>query len=99
MSSYPPPVAVILLHLSDPACSCFQTVFCCGISRGCVEIRCSHRLGCSAPPPFQCLSSSSVSGFGVLGMFLNGWRSRVAADPQFPFKVLMEEVFYSRPEL
>ncbi|XP_048431696.1 LOW QUALITY PROTEIN: protein RETICULATA-RELATED 3, chloroplastic-like [Pyrus x bretschneideri] len=37
-------------------------------------------------------SSSSVSGFGVLGMFLNGWRSRVAADPQFPFKVLMEEV-------
>ncbi|KAF6147777.1 hypothetical protein GIB67_006750 [Kingdonia uniflora] len=31
--------------------------------------------------------------FGViLGMFLNGWRSRVAADPQFPFKVLMEEV-------
>ncbi|KAF6147774.1 hypothetical protein GIB67_006747 [Kingdonia uniflora] len=31
--------------------------------------------------------------FGVIiGMFLNGWRSRVAADPQFPFKVLMEEV-------
>ncbi|KAM2721784.1 hypothetical protein EV2_042810 [Malus domestica] len=99
MSSYPPPAAIILLHLSDPACSCFQTVFCCGISRGCVEIRCSHLLRCSAPPPFQCLSSSSVSGFGVLGMFLNGWRSRVAADPQFPFKVLMEEVFYNRPEL
>lgn len=37
-------------------------------------------------------SSSAVQGFGVLGMFLNGWRSRVAADPQFPFKVLMEEV-------
>lgn len=35
--------------------------------------------------------SSSVGGFGVLGLFLNGWRSRVAADPQFPFKVLMEE--------
>ncbi|XP_050381181.1 protein RETICULATA-RELATED 3, chloroplastic [Argentina anserina] len=35
---------------------------------------------------------SVVEGFGLLGMFLNGWRSRVAADPQFPFKVLMEEV-------
>ncbi|KAG6531094.1 protein RETICULATA-RELATED 3, chloroplastic-like [Zingiber officinale] len=29
---------------------------------------------------------------GPLGVFLEGWRSRVAADPQFPFKVLMEEV-------
>ena len=37
-------------------------------------------------------SSSSGGGFGVLGLFLNGWRSRVAADPQFPFKVLMEEL-------
>ncbi|KAF8395635.1 hypothetical protein HHK36_019585 [Tetracentron sinense] len=37
-------------------------------------------------------SSSSSSGFGILGLFLNGWRSRVAADPQFPFKVLMEEI-------
>lgn len=27
-----------------------------------------------------------------MGMVLNGWRSRVAADPQFPFKVLMEEL-------
>ncbi|WCJ27873.1 hypothetical protein M5689_009595 [Euphorbia peplus] len=36
--------------------------------------------------------SSSSSGFGILGLFLNGWRSRVAADPQFPFKVLMEEL-------
>ncbi|KAK7250733.1 hypothetical protein RIF29_33358 [Crotalaria pallida] len=35
---------------------------------------------------------SSSAGFGVLGLFLNGWRSRVAADPQFPFKVLMEEL-------
>lgn len=35
---------------------------------------------------------SSASSFGVLGLFLNGWRSRVAADPQFPFKVLMEEL-------
>ncbi|KAG6492199.1 protein RETICULATA-RELATED 3, chloroplastic-like [Zingiber officinale] len=29
---------------------------------------------------------------GPLGLFLEGWRSRVAADPQFPFKVLMEEL-------
>ncbi|KAK4268378.1 hypothetical protein QN277_025045 [Acacia crassicarpa] len=37
-------------------------------------------------------SSSSSHGLGILGMFLAGWRSRVAADPQFPFKVLMEEL-------
>ncbi|KAJ8755322.1 hypothetical protein K2173_019120 [Erythroxylum novogranatense] len=37
-------------------------------------------------------SSSSWEGFGILGLFLNGWRSRVAADPQFPFKVVMEEL-------
>lgn len=37
-------------------------------------------------------NSSSSGGFGILGLFLNGWRSRVAADPQFPFKVLMEEL-------
>lgn len=36
--------------------------------------------------------SSSFGGLGPLGLFLNGWRSRVAADPQFPFKVLMEEI-------
>ncbi|KAK1351504.1 protein RETICULATA-RELATED 3, chloroplastic [Heracleum sosnowskyi] len=35
---------------------------------------------------------SSDEGFGPVGAFLNGWRSRVAADPQFPFKVLMEEI-------
>ncbi|KAH7677472.1 Protein RETICULATA-related protein [Dioscorea alata] len=27
-----------------------------------------------------------------LSLFIEGWRSRVAADPQFPFKVLMEEL-------
>ncbi|KAJ0979087.1 hypothetical protein J5N97_014561 [Dioscorea zingiberensis] len=27
-----------------------------------------------------------------LSLFFEGWRSRVAADPQFPFKVLMEEL-------
>ncbi|KAH7841089.1 hypothetical protein Vadar_025447 [Vaccinium darrowii] len=36
--------------------------------------------------------TSSSSWIGPVGAFLNGWRSRVAADPQFPFKVLMEEV-------
>ncbi|XP_059642313.1 protein RETICULATA-RELATED 3, chloroplastic-like [Cornus florida] len=36
--------------------------------------------------------SSSGGGFGPIGAFLNGWRARVAADPQFPFKVLMEEI-------
>ncbi|OAY65431.1 Protein RETICULATA-RELATED 3, chloroplastic [Ananas comosus] len=29
---------------------------------------------------------------GPLGLFIEGWRARVAADPQFPFKVLMEEL-------
>ncbi|KAK4775905.1 hypothetical protein SAY87_023866 [Trapa incisa] len=37
-------------------------------------------------------SSSGSNGLGALGLFLAGWRSRVAADPQFPFKVLMEEL-------
>ncbi|NP_001169519.1 Protein RETICULATA-RELATED 3, chloroplastic-like [Zea mays] len=29
---------------------------------------------------------------GILGLLLAGWAARVAADPQFPFKVLMEEL-------
>ncbi|XP_039146225.1 protein RETICULATA-RELATED 3, chloroplastic-like [Dioscorea cayenensis subsp. rotundata] len=29
---------------------------------------------------------------GLIGILLEGWRSRVSADPQFPFKVLMEEL-------
>lgn len=39
-------------------------------------------------------SKSSWDGFGIgpIGALINGWRSRVAADPQFPFKVLMEEL-------
>ncbi|CAL1373132.1 unnamed protein product [Linum trigynum] len=37
-------------------------------------------------------STPSGQGFGILGLFLSGWRLRVAADPQFPFKVLMEEL-------
>ncbi|XP_042377818.1 protein RETICULATA-RELATED 3, chloroplastic-like [Zingiber officinale] len=28
----------------------------------------------------------------LLGLFLEGWRARVSVDPQFPFKVLMEEL-------
>ncbi|OIV98529.1 hypothetical protein TanjilG_12115 [Lupinus angustifolius] len=36
--------------------------------------------------------SSNLSSFGILGLFVEGWRSRVGADPQFPFKVLMEEL-------
>ncbi|CAM8897625.1 unnamed protein product [Rhodiola kirilowii] len=35
---------------------------------------------------------SSGDSWGILGLLLNGWRSRVAADPQFAFKVLMEEL-------
>ncbi|GMI89902.1 RETICULATA-RELATED 3 [Hibiscus trionum] len=34
----------------------------------------------------------SSDGFGILGLLLSGWRDRVAADPQFPFKVIMEEL-------
>ncbi|KAL2559095.1 protein RETICULATA-RELATED 3 [Forsythia ovata] len=37
-------------------------------------------------------SKPSWDGFGPIGAFLNGWRSRVAADPQFLFKVLIEEL-------
>ncbi|KAI3786801.1 hypothetical protein L1987_40785 [Smallanthus sonchifolius] len=37
-------------------------------------------------------SSGGSDSLGLIGFFLSGWRSRVAADPQFPFKVLMEEV-------
>lgn len=36
--------------------------------------------------------SGWVGGFGPIGALLGGWRSRVAADPEFPFKVLMEEL-------
>ncbi|KAI3474314.1 hypothetical protein Pfo_029102 [Paulownia fortunei] len=42
--------------------------------------------------PFPHYNASSWDGFGPIGAFVNGWRSRVAADPQFPFKVLMEEL-------
>lgn len=36
--------------------------------------------------------ASGDDSFGLFGALLSGWRSRVAADPQFAFKVLMEEV-------
>ncbi|XP_057853792.2 protein RETICULATA-RELATED 3, chloroplastic-like [Cryptomeria japonica] len=35
--------------------------------------------------------SNKISG-GLLGAFLQGWKAKVEADPQFPFKVLMEEI-------
>nr|XP_043620776.1 protein RETICULATA-RELATED 3, chloroplastic-like [Erigeron canadensis] len=34
----------------------------------------------------------TLDSLGPMGFLLSGWRARVAADPQFPFKVLMEEV-------
>ncbi|TXG57487.1 hypothetical protein EZV62_015316 [Acer yangbiense] len=37
-------------------------------------------------------NSSSDQGVGALGLLASGWRSRVAADSQFPFKVLMEQL-------
>lgn len=36
--------------------------------------------------------NSNSKDAGIWGLWLNGWRSRVAADPQFPFKVLMEQL-------
>lgn len=36
--------------------------------------------------------ASEFDSFGPIGAFVSGWRSRVAADPQFVFKVLMEEI-------
>ncbi|MFS7945752.1 hypothetical protein Hanom_Chr06g00527861 [Helianthus anomalus] len=36
--------------------------------------------------------SGGSDSLGLIGFLLSGWRARVAADPQFPFKVLMEEV-------
>lgn len=36
--------------------------------------------------------NSNSKDIGIWGLLLNGWRSRVAADPQFPFKVLMEQL-------
>eukprot|EP00250_Pteridium_aquilinum_P000997 c11175_g1_i1 orf=481-1785(-) len=37
-------------------------------------------------------NGDSVGPGGLFGAFLKGWNERVLADPQFPFKVLMEEV-------
>ena len=37
-------------------------------------------------------SKSFGGGFGLLGLFLNGWRLRVVAHTQLAFKVLMEEL-------
>lgn len=59
--------------------------------------------GGKLPPPPRSYGGGSGSGDaadsggdgrrgGILGLFLAGWAARVAADPQFPFKVLMEEL-------
>ncbi|XP_057515485.1 protein RETICULATA-RELATED 3, chloroplastic-like [Amaranthus tricolor] len=37
-------------------------------------------------------NSSLWENLGLIGIFIKGWKSRVSADPQFPFKVLMEEL-------
>ncbi|MCO5575856.1 hypothetical protein L7F22_029661 [Adiantum nelumboides] len=37
-------------------------------------------------------NGDSLGPEGIFGAFLKGWNDRVHADPQFPFKVLMEEV-------
>ncbi|KAJ4832532.1 Protein RETICULATA-RELATED 3, chloroplastic [Turnera subulata] len=42
--------------------------------------------------PSSSSPSSSWLGYGALGLFTSGWRSRVAADSQFPFKVMMEQL-------
>nr|GMC84157.1 protein RETICULATA-RELATED 3, chloroplastic-like [Ipomoea batatas] len=39
-----------------------------------------------------CSAAGSRSSFRPAAAFLAGWRSRVAADPQFPFKVAMEQL-------
>ncbi|CAA0842118.1 Protein of unknown function (DUF3411 [Striga hermonthica] len=44
-----------------------------------------HRSGDDEPEP-------QAPGFGIFGPLVSGWRLRVRADPQFPFKVLMEEL-------
>lgn len=36
--------------------------------------------------------SEGGSGGGILGAFWKGWNDRIRADPQFVFKVLMEEI-------
>ncbi|OMP01099.1 Proteinase inhibitor I13, potato inhibitor I [Corchorus olitorius] len=34
---------------------------------------------------------ANSESFRIMGVFLSGWRDRIAADPQFPFKVKMEQ--------
>lgn len=64
---------------------------------------CPSGPGGKLPPPPRSYGGGGGSGDaadsggdgsrgGILGMFLAGWAARVAADPQFPFKVLMEEL-------
>ncbi|KAG0527876.1 hypothetical protein BDA96_06G271000 [Sorghum bicolor] len=51
-----------------------------------------RRLPCFSPSLPATLKYDGGRRGGILGLFLAGWADRVAADPQFPFKVLMEEL-------
>ncbi|XP_078182056.1 protein RETICULATA-RELATED 3, chloroplastic-like [Carex rostrata] len=46
----------------------------------------------SSNPSDDDSNSSNKRPFDPISAFFEGWRSRVLADPQFPFKVLMEEL-------
>lgn len=46
----------------------------------------------SSNPSDDDSNSSNKRPWDPISAFLEGWRSRVLADPQFPFKVLMEEL-------
>lgn len=48
--------------------------------------------GSGGPESSGPLPGESADAGGILGSFLRGWNARVRADPQFAFKVLMEEV-------
>ncbi|EES13002.1 hypothetical protein SORBI_3006G247600 [Sorghum bicolor] len=51
-----------------------------------------RRLPCFSPSLPATLKYDGGRRGAILGLFLAGWATRVAADPQFPFKVLMEEL-------
>lgn len=39
-----------------------------------------------------CRDGDADESSGLISAILKGWRDRVAADPEFPFKVLIEQV-------
>ncbi|XP_027174936.1 protein RETICULATA-RELATED 3, chloroplastic-like [Coffea eugenioides] len=93
-----PSQSALQLYASSSREPRFPPAFAAGGDSG--SIGGNRGLGGGGGPPDESDSSSSPSnsssdddaGFGPIGAFLSGWRSRVAADPQFPFKVLMEEL-------